>query len=150
MCTLHRACWVTQVTGKQFYANKLTGMTQWDPPALPPPKESAIPKWLRAGSKGVADRHIAAITTSPPAAAAVEQPNKRDEAPAGKGGRNSLRGAKTNHISKEKAVKGKNGPHSSTVAGTNAAGTSPGFASAGLNWYGVFQKHGRLTIGAAK
>ena len=150
VCILHRACCISQVTGKQFYANKLSGMTQWEAPSLPPPKKSGIPEWLRAGSKGVADRHIAAITTSPPAATAVQPSNNPDEARAGEAECDSLRGAKTNQISKHKAVKGKPGPHRSMAAGNSAAGISPGFASAGLNWYGVFQKHGRLTIGAAK
>ena len=131
------AWWITQESEKHFYTNKLTGVTQWQPPKISRRKETGIPQWLRAESKGVADNHIAKITAN----AAAGPPQNNDDTRVDTVHHNSPRGKKSNSNGKAQSEP--------TAAGTTAAGID-GFVSGSLNWYGVFQKHGRMSIGAPK
>ena len=50
-------------TGRAYYSNALSGVTQWVQPVLHHHKEVGIPKWLRSDHRGVADREIERLTT---------------------------------------------------------------------------------------
>lgn len=132
------------MSGKHYFSNKVTGATQWVTPKIQRWKAKGVPKWLRAESAGVADAHIIKVTTG------AELPRNDDH---GRGGGRSPKQHKTGKYANRVPASGQVGPQTTLHAASTDANDSTaraGTVCAGLNWYGVFQKHGRMTIGTSK